>query len=95
MAKAGTLPSFCYDSIHSDAHVLMTKAMNKSDREQMEEQISHENGEHAEVEDEVAYSPLSGDEDFACERISGENFFLIGANTKYNRAVRVNIRYIT
>ena len=37
MVKAGTLPSFCYDSTHSDAHVLLTQAMNESDRKQMQE----------------------------------------------------------
>ena len=34
MDKAGTLPSFCYDSTHSDAHALLTQAMNESDREE-------------------------------------------------------------
>ena len=96
MAKAGILPSFCYDSTHSDAQVLLTQAMNESDREeQMEEEVSHENGEHAEVEDEVTDSSSSGDEDFAGERIPRDRFFLIGANAKYGRAARVNIRQIT
>ena len=34
---------FCYDSTHSDAHLLLTQEMNKSDKEkQMEEEVSHE-----------------------------------------------------
>ena len=45
-----------------------------------------------EVEVEVTYSS-SGDEDFASETVSRENLFLIGANTKYGRAVRVNTRH--
>ena len=70
MAKAGTLLSFCYDSTHSDPHVLLSQAMNESDREeQTEKEVSHENGEHEEVEDEVTYSS-SGDENFASESIS-------------------------
>ena len=41
IAKAGTLSSFCYDSKHSDAHALLTQAMNESTREeQMEEEVS-------------------------------------------------------
>ena len=47
LAKACTPPSFCYDSTHSDAHVLLTQAMNESDREeQMEEKVRHENCRH-------------------------------------------------
>ena len=47
MTKACTPPSFCYDSTHSDAHVLLTQAMNESDREeQMEEKVRHENCRH-------------------------------------------------
>ena len=53
------------------------------------------NGEYAEVEDEVTYSSSLGDGDFASERIPRENLFLVGANTIYGRAVKVNIRYIT
>ena len=44
--------------------------MNQPEREkQMEEEVSHENVEHGEVEDEVIYSSSFGDEDFASERI--------------------------
>ena len=47
LAKACTPPSFCYDSTHSYAHVLLTQAMNESDREeQMEEKVRHENCRH-------------------------------------------------
>ena len=47
MAKACTPRSFCYDSTHSDAHVLLTQAMNESDREeQMEEKVRHKNCRH-------------------------------------------------
>ena len=49
----------------------------------MTEEVRKENGKHAEAEDEVVYLSLSRDEDFASEKISRENFFLIGANTKY------------
>ena len=95
MAKAGTLPSFCYDSTRGDTHAVLAQAMNESTREQMEEEVSHENNKHAELEDEVAYLSSSGDGDFADERISREHFFLIGESTKYDRAASVNIRYIT
>ena len=61
----------------------------------MEVKVSNEKGEHAETEDEVTYLWLSRDEEFASESISREKLFLIGANTKYSRAVRVNSRYIT
>ena len=47
------------------------------------------------IEYGVRYSPSSGDEDFASQRISRVNFFLIRANTKFSRAVGVNIRRIT
>ena len=70
--------------------------MNESDREEpMKEEVSNENGEHAEGLDEFTYLLLPRDEDFASELISRENFFLIGANTKYCQAVRVTSRYIT
>ena len=36
----------------------------------MEEEVSNENSEHAQVEAEVTYSSSSGDEDFARETIS-------------------------
>ena len=49
--------------------------MSESDRE--EEIVSYKNGEHVELEDEVAYSSWSGDEDFASERISREYLCLI------------------
>ena len=95
MAKAGTLPSFCYNNTHSDAHVPLPQTMNEFNREEpMEEEAKNDNGEHAEVEDEVTYSS-SGNEDFASETVPTENFFLTGANTKYGRAVRINTRYIT
>ena len=61
----------------------------------MKEEVSNENGEHAEAQDEVTYLLLSRDEDFAGELIFRENFFLIGANTKYCQAVRVTSRNIT
>ena len=84
MAKARTLPSFCYDKAHSDAHVSLAQTMNESDREEpMKEEVQKENGKHVEAEDEVVYLSLSRDEDFASEKICRENFFLIGANTKY------------
>ena len=96
MTKAGTLPSFCYNNAHSDTHAPLPQAMNEFNREEpVEEGAKNDNGEHAEVEDEVTYSSSSGDEDFASETASRENFFLIGANTKYGRAVRFNTRYIT
>ena len=83
MAKAGTLPSFCYDNAHGDAHVSLEQTMNESDKEEpMKEEVSNENGKHAEVEDKVFKFSLSRDEDFGSETISRENFFLIGANTK-------------
>ena len=48
--------------------------MNESDREEaMEEEVSNENSEHAEVEDEVTYSSSSGDEDFPRKTISKKN----------------------
>ena len=82
MAKIGTLPSFCYDNTHSDAHVSLTQTMNKSDREEpMKEEVSNENGEHAEAQDKVTYLLLSRNEDFAGKTISRENFFLIGGST--------------
>ena len=69
--------------------------MNESDREEpMKEEVGNENGEHAEAQDKVTYFLLSRDEDFASETISRENLFLIGANTKYGRTVRVSSRYI-
>ena len=49
--------------------------MSGSDRE--EQIVSYKNGEHVELEDEVAYSSWSGDEDFASERISREYLCLI------------------
>ena len=82
MAKIGTLPSFCYDNTHRDAHVSLTQTMNKSDREEpMKEEVSNENGEHAEAQDKVTYLLLSRNEDFAGKTISRENFFLIGGST--------------
>ena len=70
--------------------------MKKSDREEpMKEEVSNENGEHAKAQDEVTYLSLSGDDDFARETNSSENLFLIAANTKYDRAVMVNSRYLT
>ena len=96
MAKTGTLSTFCYDTTHSHVHVRLTQEINQSDKaKQMEEEVSHGNGEYAEVEDEVTYSSSLGDGDFASERIPRENLFLVGANTIYGRAVKVNIRYIT
>ena len=96
MAKAGTLPSFCYNNTHSDTHVPLSQTMNEFNREEpMEEEAKNDNSEYAEVGDEVTYSSSSGDEDFASETVFRENFFLIGASTKYGRAVRVNTRYIT
>ena len=69
--------------------------MNESDREEpMKEEVGNENGDHAEAQDKVTYFLLSRDEDFASETISRENLFLIGANTKYGPAFRVNSRYI-
>ena len=61
----------------------------------MEEEAKNSNGEHAEVEDELTYSPASREKGFSSETVSRENFFLIGANTKYGRAIKVNTRYIT
>ena len=70
----------------------MAQTINESDREgPVKEEVNNENGKKAEAEDEVTYLSLSGDEDFASEAIVRENFLLIGANTKYGRAVRVNI----
>ena len=69
--------------------------MNESEKEKpVKEQVSNENGKHAEAPDKATYLLLSRDEDFATETISREKFFLIGANTKYDRVVRVNNRYI-
>ena len=52
--------------------------MNESNREEpMKEEVSNENGEHAEAQDKVTYLLLSRDENFASETISKENFFLI------------------
>ena len=69
-SKSGTLPSFCFDNAHSDAHVPLTQTMNESDRkEAIEEEISNENGEHVEVKDEVNFLLLSGDKDFPGETI--------------------------
>ena len=94
--KAGTLPSFCYNNTHSDAHVPLPQTINEFNREEsMEEEAKHGNGEHAEVEDKLTYSPASRDKDFSSETVSREKFFLIGANTKYGRAIKVNTRYIT
>ena len=70
--------------------------MNESDREEpMKDEVNNENGEHADGLDEFTYLLLSRDEDFASELIFRENFFLIGANTKYCQAVRVTSRCIT
>ena len=94
--KAGTLPSFCYNNKHSDAHVPLPQTINEFNREEsMEEEAKNGNGEHAEVEDELTYSPASRDKGFSSETVSRENFFLIGANTIYGRAIKVNTRYIT
>ena len=91
MAKVGILPSFCYNNIHADAQVSLPQTMNEFNREKpMDEEAKNDNGEYAEVEDEVTFSLSSGDEDFAGEIVCTENFFLIGANTKYDRAIRVN-----
>ena len=69
--------------------------MNESDREEpMKEEVSNKNGKHGEVENELTYLLLYGDEDFASEAIFRENFLLIEANAKYSRAFRVNSRYI-
>ena len=69
--------------------------MNESDREKpMKEEVSNENGEHAEAQDKVTYFLLSRDEDFDSKTIFRENLFLIGANTKYGRTVRVSSRCI-
>ena len=39
MAKAGTLPFFCYKNTHSDAHIAWAQAVNESDIEEpMEEE---------------------------------------------------------
>ena len=46
-----------------------------SPTEPMKEKVSNENGGHAEAQDEVTYLSLSGDDNFAGETISGENFF--------------------
>ena len=68
MVKIGILPSFCYDNAHSDAPVSLAQIMNESDREEpMKEEVSNENGEHAEGLDEFTYLLLSRDEDFASE----------------------------
>ena len=61
----------------------------------MKEEISNENSEYTEAQDEITYLLLSIDEDCASESISRENFFLIGANTKYCQAVSVTSRNIT
>ena len=53
MAKAVTLRFFCYNS---DAQVSLTQIMNESGKDDSkEEEVSNENGEHAEAEDEVTY----------------------------------------
>ena len=62
--------------------------------EAMKDEVSNENDEHAEPQGKVTYLLVSKDKDFASKSISRENFFLIGANTKYRPAVRVNSRYI-
>ena len=91
MAKVGTLPSFCYNNTHADAQVPLPQTMNEFNSEKpMDEKAKNDNGEYAEVEDEVTFSLSSGDEDFAGEIVSRENFFLIGANTKYDQTIRVN-----
>ena len=96
MTKIGTLTSFCYDNTHSDAHESLAQTINESDREEpMKEEVSNENSKHVEAQDEVTYLLLYRDEDFASKTISRENLFLTGANTKYDRAVRVTSRYIT
>ena len=56
----------------------------------MKEEVSNENGEHAEAWDKATYLLMSRYEDFISKTVSRENFFLIGANTKYGQAVRVN-----
>ena len=44
--------------------------MNESDRkEPMKEEVSNKNGKHGEVENELTYLLLYGDEDFASEAI--------------------------
>ena len=54
MAKAGTLPSFCYNNTHSDTHVPLPQTMNEFNREEpMEEEAKIDNGENAEVEDNL------------------------------------------
>ena len=78
MAKTGSLPTFCYDTTNSDTHVRLTQETNQSDKaKQMDEEVSHGNGEYTEVEDEFTYSSSLGDEDFASERIPRENLFLV------------------
>ena len=63
-------PTLWY-SAHCDAHASLAQTMNKSSIEKpMKEEVSNENGEHVEVQDEVTYFSLPGDEDFASEPIS-------------------------
>ena len=95
MAKAGILPSFCCGNTNSDSNTSVIPMIYKPDwKEPMEEEVSNKYGEYPEAEDAVTYMLLSGDEDFPNEKFS-RIFFLVGANTKYGRAVRVNSRYIT
>ena len=94
MAKAGILPSFCCGNTNSDSNTSVIPMINKPDwKEPMEEEVSNKYGEYPEAEDAVTYILLSGDEDLFNEKFS--RFFLVGANTKYGRAVRVNSRYMT
>lgn len=66
-----------------------------SPTEPIKEKGSNEIGEHVEaLAGEVTYLSLSGDDDFSGKTILEIFvclfFFLVGANTEYGRAVRVN-----
>ena len=44
MAKSGTLPSFCYNNTHGDAHVPLPQTMNESNKEEsMKEEVRNGN----------------------------------------------------
>ena len=95
MDEVGTELSFCDNNTNSETHLSLAQTMNEYDRQEaMKDEVSNENDEHAEPQGKVTYLLVSKDKDFASKSISRENFFLIGANTKYRPAVRVSSRCI-
>ena len=100
MAKAGTLPEYCYLPVEGQCHA----PVDIDDEPKINEEVEEYESSDDEIEDRLSCnSDDSGsDSDLPipnaaqqAESTNSQNLFLIGRVSRFGRAVRLNSRFIT